>query len=86
MTLCKTLLPIYELEIELGNIVKSIDSPVGTNCPYAVNFINRLHFNEINSRLNLSPSVERWANRDKHYLLQEGFYCSKYRHSVAGPL
>ena len=82
----KSLLPIYELEVELGNSIASVDSPAGTNCPFAINFTQRLHHEEINKQLKLSPTVERWTNRDKHYPEQSGYFCSKYKHSIAGPL
>lgn len=86
MKLCETLQSIYELEIELGNEVESIDSPAGTKCPYAVNFKNKLHFLEIKKQLNLATSVEEWTNNDKHYPLQKGYVCNKFKHSVSGPL
>ncbi len=86
MKLCESLIPIYDLEISLGNEVESIDSPAGTKCPHAVNFKNKLHFSEIEKQLSLSSSVEQWTNKDKHYPLQKGYFCNKYKHSVAGPL
>ena len=86
MKLCETLSPIYDLEISLGNKVESIDSPAGTKCPYAVNFKHKLHFDEIKKQLNLSSSVHQWSNKDGHYPLQKGYFCDKYKHSIAGPL
>lgn len=86
MELCDSLKPIYDLEIALGNEVESIDSPAGTKCPYAVNFKSKLHFVEIENQLALSPSVEQWSNKDAHYPRQKGYFCSKYKHSIAGPL
>ena len=86
MKLCETLSTIYNLEISLGNEVESLDSPAGTKCPYAVNFRNKLHFDEIKKQLNLSSSVEQWTNRDKHYPSQKGYFCNEYKHSIAGPL
>ena len=86
MEICKTLLPIFELEISLGNTVESINSPAGTKCPYAVNFTKRFHFKEIEKQLILASSVDKWKNIDSHYPKQSGYVCNKYKHSLAWPL
>ena len=85
MQLCKTLEPIYKLEISLGNTVKSIDTPAGSKCPFAINLNDKLHFNEIAKQIDLASTVEKWENKDRHYPLQSGYACSKYKHSIAGP-
>ncbi len=84
--LCKTLHSIYALEISLGNSIASIDTLGYTKCPFAINFKNRLHFEEISKQLELPESVERWENKDSHYSVQAGYFCNKYKHSIAGPL
>ena len=86
MELCNTLKPIFDLEIEHGNEVEYIDSPAGSKCPYSVTFKHRLHYEVIEKKLNLSPSVERWENKDRHYPIQGGYKCTKYNHSISGPL
>lgn len=86
MPLCSTLQPIYELEVSLGNSIKSIEAPAGTHCFYAVNFRKKLHLKVIYEQLLLPESVVEWSNKDHHYDLQTGFYCNKFKHSIAGPL
>ena len=81
-----TLSPIYELEISLGNIVARVDEPAGTSCPFAVILKNRLHHNEIKTALTLSPEVEKWENKDRHYPLEAGYVCRISKHVIAGPL
>jgi hypothetical protein len=84
-TLSKDLLPIYELELQLGNQVARIDSPAGTLCPYAVVFRDPLHLEEIGKRLKLAGSVTKWSNDDPHYPLETGFRSSASKHAIAGP-
>ena len=78
-------MPIYDLEISLGNEVESIDAPAGTKCSYAVNFKNILHFSEIENQLSLPASVDQWENKDRHYPVQKGYFCNNNKHSIAGP-
>ena len=85
MDICETLYPIYKLELDLGNTVKNIEAPAGAKCPYAVTFASQLHFKEIEKQLTLSSSVDKWKNTDRHYPLQAGYFCNKYKHSIAGP-
>lgn len=86
MELCNTLKPIFDLEIEQGNEVEYIESPAGSKCPYSVTFKYRLHYEEIEESLKLPQSLERWKNKDRHYPLQSGNKCTKYNHSISGPL
>jgi hypothetical protein len=83
--LCNTLQPILQLEIAMGNSIASIEAPAGSNCSFAIHLANKLHHQEI-KKLNLPNSVESWENKDRHYPLQSGYACTKYRHSIAGPL
>jgi hypothetical protein len=84
--LSKDLLPIYTLELDRGNEVARVDEPAGTNCPYAIIFKKPLHKNEIESELELPPSVQYWESRDAHYGKEAGYYSKETRHIVAGPL
>lgn len=83
--LCKTLKPILELELSKGNSIESIDTPAGTKCTFAINLKKRIEHEAI-SKLILANTVEQWQNKDRHYPLQSGYSCSKYNHSIAGPL
>jgi hypothetical protein len=86
MKLSKTLQPILDLEVQLGNSVAHIEEPAGTTCPYAVVLKNPLHIKEINDLLGQSSSVEFWESRDPHYPIESGYLCPITRHVVSGPL
>lgn len=83
--LCPDLRPIYELEISLGNGVERVEEFLYTECDLAVAFSKPLHFTEIEKKINLPASVKRWANKDTHYSIEAGYYCSACKHSIAGP-
>ncbi|MEW8023692.1 MAG: hypothetical protein AB2803_08300 [Candidatus Thiodiazotropha sp.] len=83
--LCKTLQPILELELASGNSIESVDAPAGTACPFAINLKNRINHQSV-SQLQLENTIEKWQNTDRHYPLQSGYKCTKYKHSIAGPL
>jgi len=80
------LLPIFKIELELGNSVARIDCPAGTKCPYAVVMRNKINHKEIDSRLELTNEVKKWESRDQHYDLESGYACEKTKHAIAGPL
>lgn len=84
-SLCKTLQPILEAELAEGNSIESIDAPAGSNCPFAINLKNRINHSKI-SELSLCNTVEAWENKDRHYPVQSGYSCTKFKHSIAGPL
>jgi hypothetical protein len=77
---------IYQLELDKGNEVASINEPAGTKCPYAVVFARPLHKAEIETELNLSPFVKYWESRDSHYPKEAGFYSEVSGHAIAGPI
>lgn len=83
--LCKTLQPILKSELAEGNSIESIDAPAGTSCPLAINLKNKINHVAI-SKLSLVNTVENWQNKDRHYSQQSGYSCTKYKHSIAGPL
>lgn len=83
--LCKTLQPILELELSRGNQIESIEAPAGAHCAIAINLKKKVNHEAIGELL-LAESVERWENKDRHYPLQSGYTCKKYKHSIAGPL
>ncbi len=83
--LCSTLQPVLEWELSRGNCIESIEAPAGTNCPFLMNLKNKMDHTGL-SNLLLPSTVEKWENKDRHYPLQSGYTCSKYRHSIAGPL
>lgn len=85
-TLSKDLQPIYHYELSKGNQVLRVDEPAGTNCPLAIIFKFRLHFEEIANNLRFSPSIEKYENYDRHYPLEAGFFDKINRHIVAGPI
>jgi hypothetical protein len=84
-SLSSDLMPIYQLELQLGNQVARVDSPAGTLCPLAVIFRDPLHLEEIGKRLKTPASVTQWTNDDPHYPLETGFSSSVSRHAIAGP-
>ena len=84
--LCSDLLPIYKLELSLGNVIERVESPAGTKCPYAVVFKKRLNHKKIKELLTLPNSVFKWDNKDHHYELESGYGCEKTKHGIAGPL
>lgn len=85
-TLSRDLVPIYELEVSLNNRVLRIESPAGSNCPYAVIFEHPLHLNEITRQLVLPETIRFWEARDPHYPLEHGFVCEITRHAISGPI
>lgn len=84
--LSKDLLPIYELELELGNEVARIDENMWTRTPYAVVFKLPLHKQEIETTLVLPPQVRYHETRDAHYGFDAFYYSEDSRHAVIGPL
>jgi len=84
--LSANLLPIYELELRLGNSVNRVDEPAGTTCPFAVIFQQPLHFKEAEDAGIVPPAVRRWEIHDPHYPPEAGFLCEETRHALAGPL
>lgn len=83
--LSQDLLPIYQLELKLGNQVERVDSPAGTLCPLAVVFREPLHLQEI-AKLHLPPSVSQWSNFDPHYSMETGYSSSVSKHAISGPM
>jgi hypothetical protein len=84
--LSKHLQPIYDLELSLGNVVLRAEEGMWSNCPLAIVFRDRLHFDEIAKGMKLPEGEVRWENRDTHYALEAGYRCKETRHSIAGPL
>lgn len=85
-SLSDDLLPIYQLEIGLGNEVARIDELEGSACPLAVIFRQPLHFDEIRKAITLPSSVRYWESRDGHYPMEAGYACAKTGHALAAPL
>jgi hypothetical protein len=84
--LSPNLLPVYDLEIKLGNKVVSVYEPAGTFCPLAVNFLSPVHIKEIRSSL-LLPDVVKWLeNHDLHYPIEGGYKCEETGQILIGPL
>lgn len=86
MLLAEELVPIYELELRLGNVVHYVAEPAGTACPYAVVFKRPLHKAEIERELRLAPTISYWESHDPHYPIEAGYQCAITRHAVAGPV
>lgn len=84
--LSEDLLPIYRLELRLGNEVVRIDEPAGSTCPYAVIFKTPLHKRQLETQLDLARSVEYVESRDPHYPKEAGYVSKLTGHVVAGPL
>ena len=84
--LSKDLLPIYELELDLGNAVARIDEDMWTRTPYAVVFKLPLHKHEIEMTLVLPPQVRYHETRDSHYGFDACYYSEDSQHAVIGPL
>ena len=84
--LSKDLLPIYELELALGNELDRIDEPAGSKCPYAIVFKYPLHKREIDSTLILTSHVRYGETHDSHYGLDTHYFSDESRHAVIGPL
>jgi len=85
ISLSSDLMPIYQLELGLGNQVVRVDQPAGTLCPLAVIFRDPLHLEEIGNQIPLAATVSQWTNDDPHYPLETGFSSSISQHAVAGP-
>lgn len=85
ISLSNDLMPIYQLELQLGNQVARVDTPAGTLCPLAVIFREPLHLDEIGKRLKVAASVTKWVNDDPHYPLETGFASNISKHAIAGP-
>ena len=85
ISLSDDLLPIYHLELQLGNQVVRVDSPAGTLCPLAVIFRDPLHFEEIGRRLPIAASIARWTSSDPHYPLESGFSSTISNQAITGP-
>lgn len=85
-SLSADLLPIYHLEITLGNEMARVEEPAGSACPLAVVFQKPLHLDDIAKAVTLPPTVRYWESRDAHYPVQAGYVCEKTRHAIAGPL
>lgn len=84
--LSKNLRPLYELELEHGNVVERVDAPAGTECPLAVIFENPLHFEEAETQGVKRSAVSCWENVDPHYPRERGYLCEETRQVLAGPL
>lgn len=86
LCLCSDLRPIYDHELTAGNFVSSITAPAGTKCAYAVTFAEPLTFVDSPAAEFLPSYIQYWECRDPYHDLEAGYFCSKHRHSVAGPL
>lgn len=86
LILSELLLPIYNYEINRGNIVARIDEPAGSSCPLAIIFNKPLDFSGFINKHGLPPEVHTWENHDRHYPLEKGYACEKTQHALAGPL
>ncbi len=82
----KSLFPIYELELRLGNAVASVDEPAGSECPLAIRFQRPLHTLEIRRALTLDSSVAYMESTDTHYSIENGYKCQVTGHAILGPL
>ena len=83
--LSRDLLPIYHLELELGNELAYVAEPAGTECPYAIGFKQPLHIQEIEQQFDLPATVEYWECDDPHYAIEAGYRSTVSRHAIAGP-
>ena len=83
--LSENLKNILALELQLGNSVERIDRPAGSECPLAVAMKTPLHHKELQECGNFG-TVEYWENRDSHYPLETGYWCSETKQSISGPL
>jgi len=84
--LSQHLVPIYDLELRLGNRVRRIDRPAGSLCPLGVVFEQPLHISEIRTNFELKPFVLEWECNDPHYPLEKGFKCLETGHVLSGPI
>lgn len=84
--LCPDLQFICDFELAHGNVVSHIEEPAGTSCEYAVVFTEPLRIVGTAKSEELPPFVTHWESRDPHYPVEAGFFCTKHRHSVAGPI
>ena len=86
INLSKDLLPIYKLELELGNEIARIGDPEGSKCPYAIVFKYPLHKQEIDNTLNLPSHVHYGETHDSHYGHDTHYFSDESRHAVIGRL
>jgi hypothetical protein len=86
VAICPDLRLVYDNEIANGNSVERIDAPAGTECEYAVVFNQPLMIWGAPKTAELASTVKYWECRDSHYAIEAGYFCSKHRHSIAGPV
>lgn len=73
---------IAERELAAGNAVVSVNRGMWSRSPLVVVFRDRLHFDQIKPR----DEITKFENRDTHYDLEAGYICETTRHSISGPL
>jgi hypothetical protein len=86
--LCDHLRTVVDLELQLGNTIRSVDAPAGTRCPVAVVFLNVLHRTEIERVLRPTAPISWHDNADPHFEVAgtAGYFCEEDRHFVYGPV
>lgn len=84
--LSESLAPMYEWELEHGNVIERVDRPAGSSCPLAIIFHKPLDFDGFASANALPAGVRTWKNTDRHYPLEKGYACERTGQALAGPL
>jgi hypothetical protein len=85
MKLCEHLKPILDSEVTRGNTIREVEEDAWTNAIFVVNMKEKLDLEKDQSLVNSYLFVKSHENTDPHFELQRGFYCSKCKHSIAGP-
>jgi hypothetical protein len=83
--LSEALAPMFQWELEHGNIVARVDRPAGSSCPLAIIFVKPLDFEGFASANSTPPGVRTWKNTDPHYPLEKGYACAHTGQALAGP-
>ena len=80
--------PLYDMELEAGNIVDRVDEPAGTLCPLAIVMKSPLNKSRLRERAQSIPSVFWHENSDQHYEVHGmgGYSSRESRQFLYGPL
>jgi hypothetical protein len=79
------LVPIFKIELSLGNTIERVLLSENTECTYTIILKNKINHKEIRNRLELSSDVRIWRNKDRHYEPESGYICSRTNHAIIGP-
>ena len=86
MNICEHLRGILDYEVSQGNAVREVNENAWTNAELVVNMNKPLSTDCISSNIEPDDCIIFWENNDTHYLKQNGYYCKRCKHAIAGPI